>query len=69
VFALAATDGEKKGIAIVNHKNEPVTVNVCAAGAENHKIFAVDEEHDFAEIEGDLSALTVPANAIFYIEA
>ena len=69
VFALAATDGEKKGIAIVNHKNEEVTVNVTASSlTEAVKIFKVDEENDFAEATGDISALTIPANGIVYIE-
>ena len=69
VYALAATDGEKKALLIVNHRNEDVTVNVSASCSfEGAKIFAVDEDHDFTEIEGDPSALTLPANAIAYIE-
>ena len=70
VFALAATDGEKKALVIVNHFNtQDVTVNVTAMGAEAaKKICIVDENRDFAEIEGDPAKLLVPANAIVYIE-
>ena len=69
IYALAATNGEKKGIAIVSQNGEETTVNVSALGAGNSaKVFAVDEENDFAEIDADISSLTVPANAIRYIE-
>ena len=70
VYALAATDGEKKGLLIVNHYNtESITVNVAASGADGaKKIYIVDETHDFEEIETDVSALNIPANAIAYIE-
>lgn len=70
VYALAATDGEKKGLAIVNHFNtQAITVNVKALGADAaKKICVVDEDHDFEEIEANTDELTIPANAIVYVE-
>jgi hypothetical protein len=70
VFALAATDGEKKGLVIVNHYNtQEATVNVTALGADGaKKVYIVDENHDFAEIEANASELVIPANAIVYVE-
>ncbi len=69
VFALAATDGEKKAIVIVNHKNEEITLNVNALGCgENATVTVTDEEHDFDKIDADLSALTLGANALVLIE-
>jgi hypothetical protein len=66
VYALAATDGEKKAVLIVNNKNEDVTVSVNIE-AET-KIFAVDEDHDFDAVDGNTSALSIPAYGIKYIE-
>jgi hypothetical protein len=69
VYALAATDGEKKALLIVNHNNDSeVVASVSAENGGVAKVFAVDEQNDFAEIEADVSALAIPANAIRYIE-
>ena len=69
LYALAATDGEKKALVIVNNKNEEVTVNISTIGAENGATVTVtDEEHDFDKIEADISALTLGANALALIE-
>ena len=67
IYALAATDGEKKAIAIVSNKNEEVTVSIDGI-ADTAKIFAVDNENDFAEISGNPTALTIPAYGIRYVE-
>jgi hypothetical protein len=67
VYALAATDGEKKGLVITNHNAEAVTLNISGmpAGA---KIHVTDADHLFDEIEADLSSLTLGAHALVYIE-
>ena len=69
VYALAATNGEKNALVIVNHNNDKeITVNVSgfAAGA---KVTVTDENHAFDTVEADLSSLTLGANAIALIEA
>ena len=69
VYALAATDGEKKGIAIVNHKNEEICVSVAGVeNAESYTVYSVDPDRDFEKIEGDVSSLTIPAYGFVYIE-
>ena len=67
IYALAATDGEKKAIAIVSNKNEEVTVSIDGID-DTAKIFAVDNENDFAEISGTPTSLTIPAYGIRYVE-
>ena len=69
VYALAATNGEKNALVIVNHNNDKeITVNVSgfAAGA---RVTVTDENHTFDTIEADLSSLTLRSNAIALIEA
>ena len=69
VYALAATDGEKKGIAIVNHRNEGICVSVSGVeNAESYTVYSVDPDRDFEKIEGDVSSLTIPAYGFVYIE-
>ena len=68
IFTMAATDGEKKALVIVNHNNDKdVTLNVSGfMGAA--KVSITDADRMFEETEADLSSLTLGANAIALIE-
>lgn len=69
VYALAATDGEKKLLLVVNHNGAEITVKVNAIGAgESATVNITDDSHDFDKIDADISALTLGANAIALIE-
>ena len=70
VYALAATNGENGGIAVSNNSGEDVILNVFTLGLADKtaKIYMTDEKHIHDEIEADLSALTLPKDAILYIE-
>ena len=66
---MAATDGEKKALVIVNHSNDKdvtLTVNGFNGAA---KVSITDGSRMFEETDADLSALTLGANAIALIEA
>ena len=69
VYAIAATDGEKKALIIVNHNNDKeisLKVDGFTGGA---RVSITDESHTFDTIEADLEDLTLGANAIALIEA
>ena len=69
VFAIAATDGNKKALVIVNHNNDKeICVNVSGF-EEGATVTVTDENHTFDNIEANLSSLTLGANAIALIEA
>ena len=69
VYAIAATDGEKKALIIVNHNNDKeITVKVDGFAGEA-KVSVTDESHANEVVEADLSSLTLGANAIALIEA
>ena len=69
VYALAATDGERNGIAIVNHKNEEINLSVDVKGSVNLPvIYVTDTDRDYERSEGDLASLTIPAYGFVFIE-
>ncbi len=68
LYALAATDGEKKALVAVNHNNEPITLSIDGL-PEGTKAYLTDANHTHEEVSVDLANLTLEANAIIYIEA
>ena len=67
LYAMAATDGEKKAIVLCNHTAAPVTVTV--SGTEEHAtVFITDESHIFDAADTDLSEIKLDAFAIALIE-
>ena len=69
IYAIAATDGEKKALIIVNHNNDrEITVNVTGFECPV-TVTVTDEAHTFDKIDADLSSLTLGANAIALIKA
>ena len=69
VYAIAATNGEKKALIIVNHNNDKeISVNVSGFG-DVAKVSLTDENHTFDTVDANLSSLKLGANAIALIEA
>jgi hypothetical protein len=67
LYAMAATDGNKKAIVLCNHSSEPQTVKV--SGAEgNATVYMTDETHVFDAIEADIDEIKLDAFAIALIE-
>ena len=67
VYAIAATDGEKKAIVICNHKSEAVTASISGM-PDNASVHLTDESHFFDEVKTDLSAIKLDPFAIALIE-
>lgn len=69
IYALAATDGKKRGIVVVNNKDEEVTVTVNDQCADRDvKIYVTDEQNDFSETEKDISNMNIHAYGFVFIE-
>ena len=69
VYALAATDGEKRGIVVVNNKKEEIAVSINAQCADKTvKVYVTDEQNDFGETEKDIGELSIPAYGFVYVE-
>jgi hypothetical protein len=68
VYALAATDGEKRGVIIVNNKGEAIDVTLNAGDLSGAKVYATDEENDFSEVPVSPSQLSIPAYGFVFIE-
>ncbi len=68
LYAMAATDGESKAMVIVNHSDADATfaLDGLPTGA---RFYLVDESHDCEEVALDASSVTLPANAILFVEA
>ncbi len=67
VYALAAKGEEGRAAVIVNHSAQDAELSIEGIG-DGAKCYIVDENNDFAPCQVDLSALTLPASAILYIE-
>ena len=69
VYALAATDGDKGGIAISNNSGDDVTLDISVLGAKRGaKVYMTDEEHVHDVVEVDASSFVLPKDAIVYLE-
>ena len=67
LYALAATDGEKKAVVLCNHSDAPVTVNL--SGIKNSATVCItDESHTNEQIYVDPSEIKLDAFAIALIE-
>ncbi len=67
VYALAATDGDKKALVIVNHNPKAVSFSLEGVPAAS-KVYLTDEIHDFVETVMDFENITLEADAMVYIE-
>lgn len=70
IYALGATDGNRKAVAIVNNIDKAVTVSLSVKGADTQKaeIYTVDEQCDFEKVDEKAEVLTLPPYGIKYIE-
>ncbi|MBQ9132328.1 MAG: hypothetical protein IJX62_07655 [Clostridia bacterium] len=67
IYALAATDGKKKRLLLVNANDRAVSVNISGI-SQGAKIYTLDSTHHFEEVSADPNAMTVEANAIVMLE-
>ena len=66
VYALGATDGKKHGILIANIGSD---TNITIDCDKNFKVFLIDEEHHFTEIETDINSFELKENQTVFLEA
>ena len=69
IYAMAATDGAKKAMVIVNHNNDSEVTLSLEGFPEGATVRITDEGHTFDAIDADLSSLTLGKNALALIEA
>lgn len=70
IYALAAAGNGKKAFVITNQNDFAISlkVNIQGANAENAKVYATDELHEFDEISDRADVLEIPAYGIRYVE-
>lgn len=70
VYVLAARGEQGSAIAIVNHTGEKQQISLSFEGetGENAKIFSVDEDRAFLEVDEDLSCFSILPNSLKFIK-
>ncbi|MGN0180203.1 MAG: hypothetical protein ACI4DY_12345 [Monoglobaceae bacterium] len=70
VYALAATDGSEKGIAIANNSDTAINIKVRIKGTDavKSRIYATDENNDFNEIPSSCDKIEILPYGIIYVE-
>ena len=70
VYVLAARGEQGSAIAIVNHTGEKQQISLSFEGetGENAKIFSVDEDRAFLEVDEDLSCFPILPNSLNFIK-
>ena len=63
IYAIAATDGEKKRLLWVNANDHAVSVSVDGV-SQGARIYVLDSTRSFEEVSADPDSMTVEANAI-----
>jgi len=70
VYVLAARGEQGSAIAIVNHTGEKQQISLSFEGetGENAKIFSVDEDRAFLEVDEDLSCFSILPNGLKFVK-